>query len=246
MAFNFCYFPKKRLFFRAIFGIGLLSFFILRVNVSLAQVEPNQNKNEKVNVFLFYSQYCPHCHHEIEFFQQLSQINNKFVLIDFEVSENEKGRELFRKLIEKEKLSGGVPVTVIGDEIFVGFDNAEGVGKKIAQKISKCYQEKCLDKTVGQLFEKDDYFLANLSEKNTSLNFEKNPEQKETNGSSEKSNSNQDNKKAPKEGNNEQNEVRIFGRSICLDSNSSFVFGQSFWGWWMASILACSQFFFFS
>lgn len=231
MTFNFYCFFKNNFFLKIVFGVGLF-FFIFGVHSSLAQTNPGQTKNEKVNVFLFYSQYCPHCHHEIEFLQQLSRINNKFVLIDFEVSENEKNRKLFEKLVKKEKLSGGVPVTVIGDEIFVGFDDAEGVGKKIAQKISKCYQEKCLDKTMGQLFEKDDYFLTNLSQKNTFLNFEKSSDEKEPNGPLEKEKSNpkqnQDEKRGEKD--NRQNEIRVLGKSICLDDKSSLCFWAIFLG----------------
>ncbi len=103
MTFNFYCFFKNNFFLKIVFGVGLF-FFIFGVHSSLAQTNPGQTKNEKVNVFLFYSQYCPHCHHEIEFLQQLSRINNKFVLIDFEVSENEKNRKLFEKLVKKENI----------------------------------------------------------------------------------------------------------------------------------------------
>ncbi len=216
--FNLPYFLKNKIFLGAVFKVGLLlAFFVLGMHFSLAQNELDQDQNKKVNVFLFYSQYCPHCHHEIEFLKELSKINHKFILIDFEVSENKKNEELLKKLVQEEKLSGGVPITIIGDEVFIGFDDAEGVGKKIAQKISKCYQEKCSDKTMSQLFKEDDYFLAKLLEKNTSLQNQDQDEEK-------------DEKKEEEKKDRKKNEIRIFGKNFCFDNNSSLCFWAMFLG----------------
>lgn len=105
-----------------------------------------------VRVYLFHSEGCPHCRDEMEFLQALKKEFVNLELHDFEVSRDMKNQSLFRNLIKQEGLTGAVPVTVIGENVLVGFDNEKGVGVEIENLVRECSWEKCenpLDNVLG-------------------------------------------------------------------------------------------------
>ncbi|MDH4330355.1 MAG: hypothetical protein OEV93_02275 [Candidatus Moranbacteria bacterium] len=92
--------------------------------------------SETVDVNLFYSKTCPHCHEEIEFLKELKKEIPGFEVNYFEISNSEKSLELMRAYQSKFEIrNSGVPLTIIGEKYFVGFQSSETTGMLIKEAI---------------------------------------------------------------------------------------------------------------
>ena len=80
---------------------------------------------DKVNIYFFWGDGCPHCEAEFKFFESIkNEYGDYFTLNPFEVwhnSENAKLLNQFTKVTGVE--AEGVPYTIIGKEIFTGFND---------------------------------------------------------------------------------------------------------------------------
>ncbi|MEA2006750.1 MAG: hypothetical protein U9O20_01125 [Patescibacteria group bacterium] len=127
---------NKLLFFALTLSILLGVFFASEV---LAEAEVHDNKVDvyPVRIYMFHSDTCPHCYDELEFLDKIQQQYPNIELHDFELTSSIENQSLFKQVIQLEGLSGGVPVTIIADQVIVGFDNENGVGKKLIGLIEK-------------------------------------------------------------------------------------------------------------
>ena len=84
----------------------------------------NVKAENKVKVYLFYGDGCPHCADEKEFFKDLKeQYDDRVEFIYYEVWKNEENDKLMNLL--KQKLDNnekGVPFTIIGSNSFIGYN----------------------------------------------------------------------------------------------------------------------------
>ena len=87
-------------------------------NIVNEKVEEN-----KINIYLFYSYTCPHCHDEIEYFKELEKkYENKINIYKYEVLKNKDNAVLMKTTKNLFDVSStGVPFTVIGKEYILGF-----------------------------------------------------------------------------------------------------------------------------
>ena len=93
--------------------IGLL-FLIFPLSV---------NAEERVvNIHLFYGQTCPHCAAEEKFFDEYLKDKDNVKLYKYEVFYNQDNVKLLQK-VQKQmgNTESGVPYTVIGKKVIVGF-----------------------------------------------------------------------------------------------------------------------------
>lgn len=127
---------KRYLLFSAFSFIALFTFFPF-VNVAGAEKEP-------VDVYLFYSETCPHCHEEREFFEEYTkESSDKLVYHEYEIRSNQ---ELFSNVAEAlDEYSMYVPYLVIGDDVLVGFSSADTTGEQIREMVDNCYDSQCYD-----------------------------------------------------------------------------------------------------
>ncbi|MEX1014022.1 MAG: hypothetical protein WDZ80_02575 [Candidatus Paceibacterota bacterium] len=117
--------------------VFLLLFIVVFLSgyfISLAQQD-----SDSFAVHFFYSPTCPHCHDEALF---LDQIEEKYPEINIERYNvgDIRNHDLLKSLAEEhdaERFLGSVPMTFIGEDFFLGFDNAEGIGKDIENSIKK-------------------------------------------------------------------------------------------------------------
>lgn len=80
--------------------------------------------NSEVTLYLFYSPTCPHCHAEIEW---LDSIKDKYKYLKIVKLEASKNTELYESVVEKMKVNSyGVPLTIIGSEFNVGYNDSKG------------------------------------------------------------------------------------------------------------------------
>lgn len=87
-------------------------------NIVNEKVEEN-----KINIYLFFSYTCPHCHDEIEYFKELEKkYENKINIYKYEVLKNKDNAVLMKTTKNLFDVSStGVPFTVIGKEYILGF-----------------------------------------------------------------------------------------------------------------------------
>ncbi len=91
--------------------VFIFFLFILTFRVSAKEIDIN----------LFYSESCRHCHDEIKFLNKLKEDKPDIIINLYEINDS-KNRDLFyniRKLLDKP--TSGVPYTVIGEYALVGF-----------------------------------------------------------------------------------------------------------------------------
>ncbi len=89
-------------------------------NVHLENVKKEKNK---VNIYFFWGDGCPHCEEEFKFFESIKEDYGKlYNLYPFEVwynKENKENLELFAR--QMNDTIKGVPYTIIGNQTFKGF-----------------------------------------------------------------------------------------------------------------------------
>ena len=110
----------------------------LNRNSSISDVKIDSNK---INVYFFWGDGCPHCAQEFEFLEKHYNEYKKYCNIyAFEVWNNEENAELMNKCGEilNEEI-GGVPLTIIGKEKLIGY--SETTGDKIDNLIKEEYEK---------------------------------------------------------------------------------------------------------
>lgn len=129
---------KKELMLKIVLSILLLVLLVFSMLFS-------QEKKEKINVYLFWGDGCPHCEHAKDFFSNNSEYSRYYNLIDYEVWYNSDNRELMSKIANEFEVSGnGVPFIVIGDKYFSGYSSR--LDSEINEAIVTCYENKdCVD-----------------------------------------------------------------------------------------------------
>lgn len=111
----------------------MLTTFFMVGNIS--QV----NAKEKVNVYLFYGDGCPHCEHADEFLNNIEEdYKEKFNLVKYETWYNEENAVLMEAVAAKLDVAAeGVPFIVIGDKSLGGY--SEEYNDQIRDMIVKAY-----------------------------------------------------------------------------------------------------------
>ena len=83
---------------------------------------------QKVNVYLFRGEGCPHCAEAEKFFEALSkdaEYSNYYELVDYEVWYDEDNADLMNDVAEELNTeANGVPFMVIGDKYFSGYTSS--------------------------------------------------------------------------------------------------------------------------
>ena len=109
----------------------ILVILLLMPAIALADGE------EKMDIYFFYGEGCPHCAEEEPF---LDKLEIKYPQIDinrYEVWNDKDNLRLMQQMaFEHGVEANGVPVTIVGDDVFVGFGSEETTGKKIEAAIS--------------------------------------------------------------------------------------------------------------
>lgn len=109
----------------------------LRMDAKLEDIKYDENK---VNIYFFWGNGCPHCEEEHEFFDKIKKEYGKYYKLNtFEIWYNEDNLEILKQFAERMKADfGGIPYTIIGNEIISGFD--ERAEKKIIDAIMSQYK----------------------------------------------------------------------------------------------------------
>ena len=115
----------------------LAFFFLLPFNVFGLE-------EEKVKLYLFYGDGCPHCADEKEFLDSIDDKYPNLEIIKNEVWYNDENSLLLDKLERELKITrSGVPTTIIGEEVIVGYNYA--TGSKIERAINYYLENEYVD-----------------------------------------------------------------------------------------------------
>ena len=99
----------------------------------------NAKENNKVTLYLFHGDGCPHCAEEIEFLNGIEKNYKNLEIVKYEVWYNEENSEFLTKVKSSFGVNNSyVPTTVIGNTIITGYGST--TGSKIERTI-KYYSE---------------------------------------------------------------------------------------------------------
>ena len=124
----------KRLF-KFLVVLVVSFFFILPVSAK---------EDDKVTLYLFYGDGCPHCAEEKLYLNEIKDKYDNFEIVYHEVwknTDNQKFLEDVKEALEIER--SGVPVTVIGDTYFVGW--SEALESRVTRAIRHYKQNEYVD-----------------------------------------------------------------------------------------------------
>ncbi len=102
---------------------------------------------EPVNIYLFYSETCPHCHEERIFLKQLkSDYGSDIKVFEYDVFSGQEVEDLLKATsqIYHQNLNA-VPVTVIGDQLIIGYADSVSTGTQIKRLVDLCLASECND-----------------------------------------------------------------------------------------------------
>ncbi len=103
---------KKIFFVMIIFMTGL----------SLVMASENDNKEKNlVNIYLFYSDTCPHCAKEKELLDEIMDKYDNVRLYKYEIGDEDNSKLLDEVASLYDTTVSGVPFTIIGDKVYKGF-----------------------------------------------------------------------------------------------------------------------------
>ncbi len=127
---------KNKLFTGLILSLAIS--ILVFANVAIAQtIAP---------IYLFWGDGCPHCAAEKIFLEKLKSENPNIQVTDFEVYKNRANLDLMIKIGEQTGADvQGVPLTIIGDQIIIGYLNEAVTGEQIRQAVNRCLTIGCTD-----------------------------------------------------------------------------------------------------
>lgn len=97
----------------------ILRFFLFFLVFLLIPIKMHANEN--VNIYLFYTKSCPHCHDEIEYLNDIKKQYNLSIHL-YEINNVEDKNKLIKVSEYLEVTVYGVPFTVVNNNVITGFD----------------------------------------------------------------------------------------------------------------------------
>lgn len=104
--------------------------------------------DQKVNLYLFWGDGCPHCTDEKVFLNSLSAKYPELEIKDFEIYDSKDNAALFQNFVGEYNVPPplGVPATFVGGDFVVGFMSENTTGKQIESMVQRCIEYGCEDK----------------------------------------------------------------------------------------------------
>ena len=132
---------KKIILVFSVFLFSLIGFLPVQAE--------NIADSDKVNVYFFWGEGCPHCESEKPFLEKMEKRYPEIEVHSFEVWGNAENRKMMRDFGEKLNATvNGVPFTVIGEKHVVGWMDEANTGAQIEDAIKCAVNQMCRD--VGE------------------------------------------------------------------------------------------------
>jgi glutaredoxin len=130
----------------------LVSAFLF---LAIAHHTNAQRAERQAMLYFFWGDGCPHCAAEEAFLEKIQPQYPTLKVQKFEVWYNRQNQKLMAKILEKlgQNNNVGVPLTIIGNEVMVGYLNDEQNGAWIENRIKTCLNQDCSDLVASILKE---------------------------------------------------------------------------------------------
>ena len=100
---------------------------LMIIGLLLGMLPLSEAKNNTVCIYFFYGETCPHCAQEKIFLQEMINKYPNIELHSFEVYFNKENLKLLEDIAATYGIKvSGVPTTLIGDKVLVGYAEGEG------------------------------------------------------------------------------------------------------------------------
>jgi thiol-disulfide isomerase/thioredoxin len=101
--------------------------------------------SDKVSVYFFWGDGCPHCTTQKPFLEELKKkYSDKIEIKMFETWKNPENYQIFSQTAEKYGIKAqGVPTTFIGEKHWVGYSS--NMDEEMEEEIKRCIEEKCIN-----------------------------------------------------------------------------------------------------
>lgn len=123
-------------------------------NSNNTEIEYENEGKYKVNLYLFHSNSCSHCQDEKEWLRTIEKEYDYLNIYYYEVSEN---NDLYKKVKEVYGIGDGVPLTIIGDNYYLGFSTSKE--RKLIREIREASTKDLCD-VVSAIIKKEDYLAC--------------------------------------------------------------------------------------
>lgn len=103
-------------------------------------------EQEKVNIYFFWQQGCPHCAKEKPFLENLVKQNSFLKLHSFDIGSSQDNINLLVEIGEKLNINiQGVPFTLISENYFIGWYDEQTTGAAVQQAVNLALVSSCRD-----------------------------------------------------------------------------------------------------
>lgn len=145
-------------------------FFLIPINTSalskdyndiVAEIVNEKIEQDKINLYLFYSETCPHCHEEIEYIENelIKEYKDELNVYTYEVTKNADNSKMMTAAKTALDITEPyVPFTIIGEEYIIGF--SDSTKTSIENIIDNYLTDENIEKTysipvIGEIKAKD-------------------------------------------------------------------------------------------
>ncbi len=113
---------------------------------SVWQANAAVSEERTVNVYFFWRDGCPHCEREKDFLTRWQGEETRVRVHYLEISREPDNYEVFAALVRQFRIERpGVPLTVVGETFFDGYNDESTTGAAIKSAASDCFQVLCRD-----------------------------------------------------------------------------------------------------
>lgn len=131
---------SARSFLASDFNKGLVVVLLILGAISYLMSPGEDGVTQESFIHFFFLPTCPHCQ-EQHHFNDMMEEKYDITIVEHDASKPG-GALVFTKVCGQHNLKGQVPTTIVGDKVFVGYD--EGIGRQIEEAIKECIKEGCV------------------------------------------------------------------------------------------------------
>ena len=103
----------------------ILEYFLIFITLFSFFLPVNAKESDKITLYLFYGDGCPHCAEEKLFLDDIKGSYDNFEIVLYEVWKDKDNQDFLNKVKRELGIErSGVPVTIIGDTYMVGWSEA--------------------------------------------------------------------------------------------------------------------------
>ncbi len=139
---------KAKLFLQPFFLVAFLILFQGLITSHPVLAQPSMASSQKVVVYLFWGDGCPHCALAKPFLNELTKRYANTELRAYEVWYVPENQVLFQKMSAVYGFEpSGVPTILIGNQFWVGY--SDQIGQEIEATVKDCSESGCPDRGIG-------------------------------------------------------------------------------------------------